>query len=86
MNSWAQLIRLLPTVDSTVGKVLSLNTSNSTVVLAAIGGGSFVASIPKDATYEVNDWVLVKDNVVLSVIPVPKGENVSGEPKEIIID
>lgn len=86
MNSWVQFINLLPKVDSIVGQILSMDTDAGVAVLASVGSGDFIAKVVKGgAGYAVTDWVLVKDGVIISVIPVPKGENTAGVPKDIMI-
>jgi len=85
-NSWSQFMRLLPKVDSIVGQILSMDSDAGVAVLASIGSGDFVAKMVKGgADYAVDDWVLVKDGIITSVIPVPKGENTAGVPKDIMI-
>ena len=40
-----------------------------------IGGGTSRVHITKGSTYAQNDWVLVKDNTIVSTIPVPQGDD-----------
>jgi len=88
-NSWAKLVRLLPSVESTVGKILSI--SGKTAVVESIGTGTSTVLTMEpgmiaqtgNVTYNVGDWVLIKDNIIVSVLPVP--ELVSGGATEIII-
>ena len=72
-NVYVDLIRLLPGVEKTAGKIVSIDTTRNIAVLLAIGGGNFIADIGKGSTYVIGDWVLVKDNVIVSTIPVPEG-------------
>jgi hypothetical protein len=73
-NVYHELIRLLPTTDTIVGRILSIDTVNNTAVLISMGGaGSFTANIGKGSTYAVSNWVLVRDNVIVSTIPTPEG-------------
>ena len=85
-NPFVELIRLLPSTDTVVGKILAVNSQYNTATLFSIGGvGSFVANIGKGATYAVGDWVLVRDNVIISTIPVPQGDTTPEEAKDIVI-
>jgi len=79
-NSWSKLVKMLPGVESTVGKILTI--SGKTAVVEAIGTGTFVAQTG-NVTYIVGDWVLIKDNIIELVLPVPILDN--GAAKEISI-
>jgi hypothetical protein len=72
-NVYQELIRLLPSTDTVVGKILSVSTN--TAVISMIGGGTSRVHITKGSTYAQNDWVLVKDNTIVSTIPVPQGDD-----------
>jgi len=67
-NSWAKLVRLLPGVESTVGKILTISGKNA--VVEAIGSGTFIAQTGS-VTCTSGDWVLIKDNIIELVLPVP---------------
>jgi len=84
-NPFVELIRLLPSTDTVVGKILSIDSQLNTAVLASIGAGDFVANKGKGSTYVVGDWVLVKDNIIISTIPVPQGDTTPEEAKDIVI-
>ena len=85
-NPFVELIRLLPSTDTIVGKVLAIDSQYNTATLSSIGGsGSFVANKGKGSTYVVGDWVLVRDNVIISTIPVPQGDTTPEEAKDIVI-
>ena len=75
-NSWSALIRLLPSIDSLVGKIASINENRGTAVLSAVGSGSFSAKITKDSGFVVGDWVLVRDGIITSKIAIPEGSGV----------
>ena len=66
-NPYAELLKLLPKQDGTIGKIISINDSRY-ALLASVPDGTFRASIPKDAGYSVGNWVIVKDNVITSLL------------------
>ena len=85
-NPFVELIRLLPSTDTVVGKILAIDINLNMATLYSIGGaGSFIANIGKGSTYTVGDWVLVKDNVIISTIPTPQGGVTPEEAKDIVI-
>ena len=86
-NPFVELVRLLPSTDTVVGKILSVDVVLNTATLLSIGGsgGAFVANTGKGATYAVGDWALVRDNVIISTIPVPQGDTTPEQAKEIVI-
>jgi hypothetical protein len=99
-NTWRQLISLLPSVDTTVGKILSVNTETGSVVLESIGTGDYTATYPTPLTMEpglvaqsgnveylIGDWVLVKDGVIVAKLPVPEldSNSTTHGAKEIMI-
>lgn len=84
-NIYTDLIRLLPSTETIVGKIASVNTEQNTAVVSSIVGGIFTVKTGKGATYAVNDWVLIKDKVITSTIPVPQGEGTPEVAKSIEI-
>ena len=85
-NSWVQLVKLLPKTVETVGKVLSINSTLNTAVCQDISGGTFVVNFGKGSEYVVNNWVLIRDNLIISTISIPEGESTPGVAKDIAIN
>lgn len=85
-NSWVQLVNLLPKTVETIAKILSIDSIANTAVCSDISGGMFLANFGKGAEYAVDNWVLIKDGVIVSTIAVPDGEGTVGVAKDIAIN
>ena len=84
-NVYTELIRLLPSTETIVGKIASVNATENTASISSLVGGVFTVNVGKGTTYAVNDWVLIKDKIIVSTIPVPQGDTTPEVAKPIEI-
>lgn len=84
-NVYTELIRLLPSTDTLVGKILSVNAPAGTAVISSLVGGTHIVNMGKGASYSVGDWVLTRDSIIVTPIPIPQGESTPEVPKSIEI-